>query len=205
MKIPFRSRLARAAIFVFLAAGSALAQTAIARVTQMTGVVTRRHDEKWSVVSKAPADLYDGDKIVTDRGRATVQFLGDGSTVVLDVGTNVTIRQSDHPMPGGFLRRVEVFAGDLWFRITKSPQQSTAFVTPTAVGGVRGTEGAIHVETAEDSKFTLNEGALAIKEADEEGNPKEDAEETEIKGGETCAAKKGVSLERLHSVASVLP
>lgn len=182
-------------IVILILVGAAVAQSPVARITQLTGVVTRRHADKWSLVNKTPADLFDGDKVSTDRGRTTVVFLGDNTTVVLDVGTNITIRQSEHPAATGWVRRVEVFVGDLWFKVTKGPTQHTSFVTPTAVGGVRGTEGAVHVDNENESSFTLNEGELEVAPRDAEGNPAPDAEPLQVHGGESVKTNRGATFK----------
>lgn len=145
------------------AVGAAAADSQpVARITETTGAVTFRHGEQWQPVSKAPVELFDGDKVNTDKGRATVFFLGDESTVVLDVGTNITISQPSSFGSAGFVRRVEIYVGDLWFKMTKGATQHTELATPTAVGGLRGTEGLVHVESGQESSFTLNEGELQI-------------------------------------------
>ena len=154
-------RIVLFAICILLLPAAAAAQ-AVARITDVTGAVSFRHGEQWQPAGKTPIDLFDGDKVNTEKGRASVFFLGDESTVVLDVGTNITIHQPASFGSAGFVRRVEIYVGDLWFKMTKGATQHTELATPTAVGGLRGTEGLVHVENDEDSSFTLNEGKLEI-------------------------------------------
>ncbi len=176
---------------VLALAGLAAAQEPVARITELTGVVTMRHADKWLPVSKTPVELVNGDKVNTDKGRVNILFLGDESTVVLDVGTNITINQPQRFGASGFLRRVEIYAGDLWFRMTKGATQHTALVTPTAVGGLRGTEGAVHVENGTDSSFTLKEGELEITSVEPDGTPTPNAPPVRLHGGETLSAHRG--------------
>ena len=175
-----------AAIALMMTAASQ-AQTAVARITDASGAVTYRHGEQWQAVSKTPVDLFDGDKVNTDKGRASVFFVGDESTVVLDVGTNITIHQPASFGSDGFLRRIEIYAGDLWFKMTKGATQHTNLATPTAVGGLRGTEGVVHVESDEESSFTLNEGELEISRVGEGSN----TPSVRLHGGETLHAARG--------------
>jgi hypothetical protein len=205
----------RLAVVLLVLAGVASAQQPVARLTDLTGVITKRHNDQWLLVNRTPVDLFDGDKVSTDRGRASVQFLGDGSTIVLDVGTNITIHQKEPATGSSWLRRVEVFAGDMWFKMTKSATQHTALVTPTAVGGLRGTEGNVHVESKDESSFTLNEGELAVQQREDDGSVKDDAPVTPVKGGETLKAPRGQAFESalaalvarpdVSTVANLLP
>ena len=170
-------------------AATAQAAQPVARITDTTGAVSVRHSEQWQAITKAPVELFDGDKVNTDRGRANILFLGDESTVVLDVGTNITIHQPASFGSSGFVRRVEIYVGDLWFKMTKGATQHTDLATPTAVGGLRGTEGAVHVESNEQSSFTLKEGALEISRTG--GEQGANAAPVQLHGGETLQAVRG--------------
>ena len=180
------ARVLLAAFALMMAVGSQ-AQTPVARITDASGAVTFRRGEQWQAVSKTPVDLFDGDKVNTDKGRASVFFVGDESTIVLDVGTNITIHQPASFGSDGFLRRIEIYAGDLWFKMTKGATQHTSLATPTAVGGLRGTEGLVHVESDEESSFTLNEGELEISHVGQGAN----GPTVRLRGGETLHAAGG--------------
>ncbi len=195
-----RFRSLPAVVLLFLLSGSAAAQQPVARITALTGLVTKRHLDKWQIVNRTPVDLYDDDKVATDRGRATVVFLGDNSTLTLDVGTNITIQQRPAPQGGGLFRKIELFAGDLWFKMTKSSTQYTAMVTPTAVAGLRGTEGTIHVENENDASYQLKDGELEIAQREEDGSVKEDANVTYLHKGEKLKAVRGVALATLQAL-----
>jgi hypothetical protein len=184
---------------LMLAAVSAAADSQpVARITETNGAVTFRHGDQWQAVTKAPVELFDGDKVNTDKGRATVFFVGDESTVVLDVGTNITISQPSSFGSAGFVRRVEIYVGDLWFKMTKGASQHTDLATPTAVGGLRGTEGLVHVESAADSSFTLNEGELQITPV---GGPSIPA--IALHGGQTLRAVQGQTFMPRAAAAAV--
>src|ERR1700737_2612726 len=86
----------------FLLCSAAFADTPVARLTTVTGEVSTRHGDAWQNVAAAPADLFSGDKVVTQRGRAEILYLDDGSTLTLDVGPNVTVN-APQPRRGGAL------------------------------------------------------------------------------------------------------
>ncbi len=134
----------------------------IASLTQVTGEVMVRHGENWTRAEQAPMDLVSGDTVSTDRGRAEVHFKRDDSTLVLDVGTHLVITESSSGAAGNALRRAEILLGDVWFKMQKSMGMKTELATPTAVGGLRGTEGSVNVENDAHSSFTLAEGQLEV-------------------------------------------
>jgi hypothetical protein len=134
----------------------------VAALTQVTGEVMVRHSQTWVRVDMVPVDLFSGDTISTDRGRAEIHFLGDGSTLVLDVGTHLVITQTQTGSAASVYRRIEIFLGNVWFSMQHSLSRKTELVTPTAVGGLRGTEGAVQVDSESRSSFTLAQGHLAI-------------------------------------------
>jgi len=158
----------RLVLFFFLAASLPLLAAdqrpdqPVASLRSATGEVMVRHGQEWQRVVNPPADLFNGDKVATDRGRAEVYFLADGSTLTLDVGTNLTVHGPEQTSAGTMLRRVEIFVGDVWFDMKKSLNLKTELVTPTAVGGLRGTQGLVHVESDAQSEFTLQEGELEV-------------------------------------------
>lgn len=138
------------------------AEPPVASLTQVTGEVMVRHGQDWMRAEQVPIDLASGDTVSTDRGRAEVHFKRDDSTLVLDVGTHLVISESDSGVAGNALRRVEILLGDVWFKMQKSVGMKTELATPTAVGGLRGTEGNVHVENETHSWFTLAEGQLEV-------------------------------------------
>ena len=190
-------------LLLFLGLSSAAAaQSLVARLSAATGQVSVRHGQSWAAVTAAPVDLYDGDKVATERGRAEVRYLGDGSTLVLDVGSNVTVNAPQAAAGGETLRRVEIYLGDVWFKMTKSLHQQTDLVTPTAVGGLRGTEGWVHVRNQKDSSFSLNEGQLEIAWR---GAPK-GSSPMHLFAHQECTAKWGKPMRmKKHASVPVVP
>jgi hypothetical protein len=134
----------------------------VAALTQMTGEVIVRHNQTWVRVELVPVDLFSGDTISTDRGRAEIHFLGDDSTLVLDVGTHLVITQTQTGSSASVYRRIEILLGNVWFSMQHSLSRKTELVTPTAVGGLRGTEGVVLVDSQARSSYTLAQGQLAI-------------------------------------------
>lgn len=173
----------------------------VAAVTQVSGEVLVRHGQAWARVDKVPMNLVSGDTVTTDRGRAEVHFLADDSTLVLDVGTYLSI--SETPTRTGWLRRVEIFLGDVWFHMQHSLKGNTELATPTAVGGLRGTQGLIHVENENQSNFTLSEGELEIAQVAGAGGGPDAAKGISLHAGETLQASRN---KPLHvSKAAALP
>ncbi len=173
--------------------------TAVATLAQATGQVMVRHAGAWARVEKTPVFLFSGDTISTDRGRAEVHFLRDDSTLVLDVGTQLNITESQQG--GSLLRRVEIFLGDVWFKMQHSLQRKTDLATPTAVGGLRGTQGLIHVEDSSQSEFALSEGQLAISSREQTGAS---AEPTMLNPGQSLRALRGKTFEMRAAAAAVV-
>jgi len=165
----------------------------VASLRSATGEVMVRHGQEWQRVVNPPADLFNGDKVATDRGRAEVYFLADGSTLTLDVGTNLTVNGPEQTSAGAMLRRVEIFVGDVWFDMKKSLHLKTELVTPTAVGGLRGTQGLVHVENDAQSEFTLQEGELEVNHR--APGPGGQQQAVVLHPGEVVRAERGKTLK----------
>lgn len=148
--------------FLLLALPAQAQERAIAMLTHATGEVMIRQGEEWGQVDATPLDLYGGDKVATEQGRAEIYFWRDGSTLVLDVGTNLSITETQEPTGWRVLRRIQIFLGDVWFELKRSFRTETELVTPTAVGGLRGTQGMVHVRSEEESEFVLVDGELEV-------------------------------------------
>ena len=65
----------------------------VAALTQVSGEVMVLHGTVWTAVSATSVNLFSGDKVTTGRGRAEIRYLRDDSTLVLDVGTQLTITE----------------------------------------------------------------------------------------------------------------
>src|SRR5512140_3143663 len=197
---------AAALLCLFFCAFPLLAQTKIAIVRQSTGDVAVRHGTQWTPITQTPVDLFDGAKVVSNRGRAEIFYPGDGSTLTVDVGSNVTIHQTQNSS-GGWLNRVKVYVGDVFFHISKTAEthNSWQLATPTAVGGVQGTEGNIHVEDEENSDFTLSEGALEVHHLSPNGVPIRDEKPIRIGAGESVQARLGAAMVRAKALRAAKP
>ena len=171
----------------------------VATVKQITGDVMIRHEENWVTVKTVPASLFNGDKISTEQGRAEIYFIDDGSVLTLDVGTNITVRAPEKQAGGGLLRRIEIYMGDVWFDMKKNLAQKTDLVTPTAVGGLRGTQGLVQVENSEHSEFTLKEGELEIVNRPRAGST-DRPQSVRLHAGETLTARHGEVLQARKAV-----
>ena len=191
-------------LLVLLFSVACFSQTKIAILRQSTGDVAVRHGTQWTAVTQTPVDLFDGDKVVSNRGRAEIFYPSDGSVLTVDVGSNATIHQMQNTS-GGWLNRVKVYVGDVFFHISKTAETHNTWqlATPTAVGGVQGTEGQIHVEDEENSDFTLNEGALEVHHLNPNGVPVRDEKPIRIGAGESVQARPGVALARAKALRRI--
>jgi hypothetical protein len=163
----------------------------IANLTQATGEVTVRHEQNWASVDQTPVELWSGDKVATEQGRAEIHFISDNSTVVLDVGGNITITETPASGTQQMLRRIEIFVGDFWFSMKKTLNQNTQLVTPTAVGGLRGTEGTVHVADDMQSEFSLKEGELAMRDRPGAPGGSVNRRPYRLTAGQTLHAQRG--------------
>ena len=163
-------RLAAAGIILAGVGGLGLTLTALpapslATLTLLEGDVKVERQGK-VIPATEGQPLQDKDKILTAKGRAEVQFT-DGTTLRASEETRLSIAQG--PKEGGLLRTIEVTLGNLWFKVNKATQvanSGTEFLTPTAVAGVRGTEGEIGVAPDGHSQFALSTGALEVRNKD---------------------------------------
>ncbi len=178
-------------------------QQPVATVTKVTGEVLVRHAQAWGRVTEVPLELLSGDTVSTDRGRAEVHFLRDDSTLVLDVGTHLTIADTEGGTAGNALRRIEIFLGDVWFQMQRGLNRKTELATPTAVGGLRGTQGLVHVKNAEQSEFTLAEGELEMTKRARSSGSASDQQSVSLTAGQTMLAHRDQPLQAAK--AAVLP
>lgn len=148
--------------FLLLALPAAAKEQPVALLTHATGEVMVRHGADWVQVDAVPVDLFTDDKVATEQGRAEIYFWRDGSTLVLDVGTNLTLSEEEVGAARKIFRRIQIFLGDVWFELRRSFNLETELETPTAVGGLRGTEGLVRVLGEGESEFTLVAGELEI-------------------------------------------
>ncbi len=174
----------------------------LASLTQAIGEVMVRRGQTWARVDKVPVELASGDAVTTDRGRAEIHFLRDDSVLVLDVGTHLTITEADEAAAGKLLRRVEILLGDVWFKMQRSLNHKTELATPTAVGGLRGTQGSVHVENQEKSEFTLAEGQLEITErSGGSGSASGESKSVILNAGQTMQTHRGQPLQTVKAAS----
>ncbi|NDJ75443.1 MAG: SH3 domain-containing protein [Chloroflexi bacterium] len=103
-----------------------------------------------------------GDSIRTgETGRARVTFFADGTRVVLDPGTEITILEFEET-DDGFSLRIEVVAGitEQQFRRLLDAGSSYEVVTPGAAMVVRGTDFSVRVEDDGRSSVITADGLV---------------------------------------------
>jgi len=182
------------------------ASAAVGVATVISGQVElQRSDQVFALVEGVNLNIGD---IVRTGGDASAQLdMDDGS--VLSLGENSEMVIGDYRLreDGSVAEAaIEMLTGWLRFAVSKlrSKDSSYRFHMPTAVLGVRGTEGVIQVEDeegAEASRILLEEGVVDVVESDgEEGLT---AKKLTLRKGQFAERLRGKRLAlRLHMAAS---
>jgi hypothetical protein len=149
----FRSGILFSGLFIviLLFAPQADASKPIARITSFKGEPVIQSDTKVFRVARLGSTLNDGDRIQTKQGEVKVTF-NDGAVMKIRPFTNTMIQERQEK--GGFwffktkkaVRRITCFIGKLWFK-TGASERRNYLQTPTAVCGVRGSDGDIGFDT----------------------------------------------------------
>jgi len=138
-------------IVMFLLAARADASGPIAQITGFKGEVLIQSDTKVFRLTRLGLPLKDGDRIQTKEGEVTITF-NDGALMKIRPFSSTTIQQREEK--SGFwifktrkaVRRITCFIGKLWFN-TGASKRRHYLQTPTAVCGVRGSDGDIGFDT----------------------------------------------------------
>jgi hypothetical protein len=161
LSLRFLSVVFAQACIVFLAASAFCAVDPVARLTHFSGTVLIRSHGSWDVEPKKNLPLYSNDKVVTQMGEATITF-NDGAVVIVKQNTNLRIDEREQE--GGILkgvrkmkRRFRLLLGKMTFSSGKR-EAETAFETPTAVCGIRGTVLALGIGPEGQSYIQFTEG-----------------------------------------------
>lgn len=154
-------------LFALLAAVPAFAQVGV--VTRVEGDVQLERNGEFYTVEEG-VELFPDD-IIRSSGEASAQFdMDDGS--LLSIGADAEIKIADYALAEDksvVSATVDVLSGWLRFAVAKlrSDRQSYRFSMPTAVIGVRGTEGVIEVSGSGESassQVLLEEGEVEVAE-----------------------------------------
>ena len=132
---------------VLLCASQTHAAKPIAKISSYKGEVLVQSDTKIITVTQIGLPLNDGDRIQTKQGEAQITF-NDGALMKIRPFTNTMIQEREEK--SGFwifktkkaVRRITCFIGKLWFK-TGVSKRKNYLQTPTAVCGVRGSNGDI--------------------------------------------------------------
>lgn len=130
---------------MFHLASQAYASAPIAEISDFEGEVIIQSDTDVSRLTKAGLALNDGDRIQTEQGECQIVF-NDGGIIRLSPFTHTMIQERKEK--GGWwifeskrlVRRVTCFVGKLSFK-TGVSRTKNYLQSPTAVCGLRGTEG----------------------------------------------------------------
>jgi len=125
----------------------------IAMVVSVSGKVEWREGEKapWKLATKG-LQLFQGNELRTGPlSRATIVFVADGSRVLVNEDTELTLEAKglgEIPKPTGRLR---MFMGEVYSKVR--PNRSFEIETPVSVASVRGTE----FDLSHDAELELTE------------------------------------------------
>jgi len=152
-------------LLLFCLAGQAYAAVGVA--TQVNGGVTLTRDYKMFALEEG-VEINAHDVIRTGSGGGAQLDMNDGSS--LSIGANSTMNLSNYTLredKSVVSAMVEMVSGWMRFAVAKlkSRDSSYRFKTPTAVLGVRGTEGILHVEGEKSmltSSLWLKSGVVDI-------------------------------------------
>jgi len=140
---------------------------AVASITRFTGEVRIQQHGQW-IPAYRSAFLFNGDQVMTGKGRAEVQFT-DGSIVTLTQFCAITLRAEvgDESWLGLVKREVSkrtvaLTAGKLWFDIRPQEGIETALETPTVVCGILGTAGELGHDARQGSVVGLSRGLAKV-------------------------------------------
>jgi len=119
----------------------------IAQISSYKGEVLIQSDTKIIRVTQIGLALNDGDRIQTKQGEVKITF-NDGAVIKIRPFSNTMIQEREEK--SGFwifktkkaVRRITCFIGKLWFKAGVSKRKNY-LQTPTAVCGVRGSDGDI--------------------------------------------------------------
>ncbi len=133
-------------VWLCLLATPTQADAAIAKVSSFKGDVIVQSGDRIVQLKKTGYALNDGDFILTKQGEAQVVF-NDGAVMKLNPFSKTMIQERVEKKGWIFkttqnARRVTCFVGKLWFKSGASKTQNY-LQTPTAVAGLRGSDGEI--------------------------------------------------------------
>jgi len=125
----------------------------------------------------APMTLQSDDVVVTKRGRATVRFDSDGTTLRIGPDSRVQIDESANQ------RDVTVFFGKLWAHVVRWQQRTSRFATSSTIAAIRGTEVSFGVATdGNETQVAVIEGVV---------DAETDAGSLTLQGGQSATGRKG--------------
>lgn len=187
-------------LFMVIFTGQACAAVGVA--TAISGQVELQRSDQVFVLVEG-VNLNIGDIVRTGDDASAQLDMDDGS--VLSLGGNSEMVIGDYSLheDGSVAEAaIEMLTGWLRFAVSKlrAKDSSYRFHMPTAVLGVRGTEGVIQVEDEEGteaSRILLEEGVVDVVETDGDGN------RLTLKGGEFAERLHGKRLAKRLQMAAL--
>ncbi|MDP8263512.1 MAG: FecR domain-containing protein [Candidatus Ancaeobacter aquaticus] len=165
----FYKKLCVSAVAVFVAigfvtAGSLYADDASAVISSYDGKVLVKtvDSDKWVEIKRSDVKLGSGDSIKTENGTADIVY-PDGSILKIKDHSVTTITDLKDESSGQVTRRIKLFVGDMWAKITPGTSTKTEFVTPSAVAAVKGTTVSLSVLADGTVQILTEEGLVLVE------------------------------------------
>lgn len=161
-------------LVVLALVSDARANQPIARVSKFVGEVFVRSQTtppagQWRKVTAAPHQLFNGDEIRTERGRAEILYPNDDAIRVLErsvvrlTAGEIERRRFLFFRRKVFLRALSSAFGKLWSHVTTDKENEVEFRSPVAVVSVRGTELEFHTDKESGVTFVgVGKGVVAV-------------------------------------------
>lgn len=150
--------VARLVFMLLLIPSIALANTqSIAVLSSFSGKVIIKNKGKWGVAPVKGLRIHSGDKVVTQKGAATLVFDDESK---MDIGTysNVTVVQRTMDTDRHVDRRLRLLVGKAKYEQKHDPTRKTTLVSPTAVAALRGSKADVVTDGRDQTWFRQTEG-----------------------------------------------
>ncbi|MDQ6957675.1 MAG: FecR family protein [Mariprofundaceae bacterium] len=194
--------MARIMLFFVLTCLSATAAFAhVGVVTEVTGSIELQRGEEVFTVESG-VDIMPGDLLRSNKESSVQVDMDDGS--ILSIGANSTLQIDDYKLredKSVISASIALVSGWLRFAVAKLHQQDSSyrFHMPTAVLGVRGTEGVLEVTGEGDkveSRVMLEEGKVDVAEEVRKGQLR--GARVVLRSGQYASRRRGRLLKMLR-------
>ncbi|MFC2149753.1 FecR domain-containing protein [Candidatus Auribacterota bacterium] len=119
--------------------------------------VKKANTDEWKPVTTG-MQLESGDSVQTIAGSAEVIY-PDGSILKIK-DHSITTMEDVQGQGGTVIRKIKLFVGDMWAKITPGTSTKTEFVTPSMVAAVKGTTVSLSVAPDGSVQILAEDGSL---------------------------------------------